>query len=107
MRQTILIRARSLHRTGRLVPPHARALRAGAVSLRPGEVMGWHSTGTREELLIVLEGCVRVERRSRERLGAMALAAGQSLFLPSRTRHRVVNRSGTAARYIYITAPIT
>ena len=69
--------------------------------------MDWHSTGAREELLIALEGRVRVERRSRERVGAMALAAGLSLFLPSHTRHRVVNRSGTTARYIYITAPVS
>ena len=101
------VRRRSVHRAGRLAPPSAKGLRSAVVILKPGEVMDWHSTGAREELLIVLEGRVRVERRSRERVGAMALAAGQSLFLPFHTRHRVVNRSGTTARYIYITAPVT
>ena len=68
--------------------------------------MDWHSTRTREELLIALEGRVRVERQAHGRISAMALAAGYSLFLSSQTLHRVVNRSRRAARYIYITAPV-
>ncbi len=67
--------------------------------------MPWHSTREREELLILMTGRVTLEMRrqgGRGRLQKM-LKAGESLFLPRRTPHRVVNRSRADASYIYVT----
>ena len=107
MRPPGAIRVSSYRRGGRLVPYAARGLRAGSVALKRGEVMDWHSTDSREELLIALRGRVSVEVcDARRRIRRSLLRAGSCLFLPSRTTHRVVNRSRVEARYLYITAPI-
>ena len=103
-----LFRVVSHARAGRLTPPRAKGLRAGAVRLAPGEIMEWHSTREREELIVVIAGRVALELQSIEGRRRIApLAAGQSAFLPSHTLHRMVNRSRTAVHYIYITASAT
>ncbi len=65
--------------------------------------MDWHSTEAREELLLAMAGAVELQIRSRSTVRRRALRAGQCAFLPARTRHRVVNRSRTPARYVYVT----
>ncbi len=102
--------SRPLHRrrytaAGRLVPRSARGLRAGSVILQPGEVMDWHSTQKREELLIALRGTVRLEVRRASRVRGWMIRAGSCVLVPRRTRHRVVNRSAGAAHYLYVTTP--
>ena len=100
------IRAVSCRRPGRLTPPQAVGLRAGAVTLPTGGVMDWHSTLGREELLVMLEGRVRLQVRSPRRTSQVPLRAGQCAWLPPRTAHRVVNRSATSARYVYVTTRV-
>ena len=91
-------------RPGRLTPPHAKRLRARSMHLRPGEAVAWHSTGSREELLIALAGRLRLERRQSGRLlKTVSLVAGQCAFLPRRVIHRMVNHSPQSARYLYVT----
>jgi mannose-6-phosphate isomerase-like protein (cupin superfamily) len=68
--------------------------------------MPWHSTGSREELVIVLDGTLRFEhRRTVNRLNALLVRAGQCVFVPASTLHQVINRSRAVARYLYVTAP--
>lgn len=68
--------------------------------------MAWHSTHTREELLVALAGRVDVEVRSGARaVRRIRLAAGRCVFLPSHLLHSVVNRSRTPATYLYVTGP--
>ena len=99
------VRVVSYRRAGRLLPKRADGLRAGAVTLKPGGVMDWHSNGAREELLIALAGRIRIELRSSSRKSRrLALAAGHCALLPSRTLHRVLNRSRRLATYLYVTA---
>lgn len=86
------------------MPSTARGVRARCVILRRGEVMPWHSTRGREELLIAWRGTMHVEV-NRARLLRRKVRAGQCLFLPSQTLHRVVNRSTAEVAYLYITAP--
>ena len=104
------VRVRSYQRHGRLVPREAKGLRAGAVVLRPGEMMAWHSTRDREELLVALSGQLQLEycgsRTASPHACRRSLRAGQCAFLPRVTLHRVVNRSRTLAAYLYITAPV-
>ncbi len=69
--------------------------------------MDWHSTRSREELLIALAGRVSLEVHVASRVTRqIPLRAGQCAFLPAKTLHRVVNRSQTDAHYLYVTAPI-
>ncbi|MDP3703307.1 MAG: cupin domain-containing protein [Candidatus Omnitrophota bacterium] len=98
----------SYRRAGRLLPRRAAGLRAGAVVLRPGNIIDWHSTKSREELLIAMQGLVRVEvKRPHRTPRRVPLKNGACLWLPPHTWHRVVNESTKLARYLYITAPAT
>jgi quercetin dioxygenase-like cupin family protein len=92
----------SWRREGPLARGVAKALRAGVVVLGPSGMMARHSTGEREELLIVLSGEVRLET---ERAPArLLLREGNGAFIPPGTWHRVVNRHRVSARYLYVTA---
>ena len=97
------VRRRSFERDGRLVPRTARGLRARAVTLKPHGVMDWHSTQAREELVIVLVGCVILEVQQSRRIHRLSLAHGHCALLPARTTHRVVNDASRRARYLYVT----
>ena len=95
----------TIRKAGRLIPHRAAGLRAGAVVLRPGKIMDWHSTKSREELLIALQGLVQVEvQRPHQTPRRITLKNGACLLLPPRTRHRVVNTGKKPAHYLYITA---
>lgn len=69
--------------------------------------MPWHSTGAREELLIALKGRVQI-RTEDARGGArrLVLRAGRCAFLPTKTRHLVMNVSRRTASYLYVTGPL-
>jgi len=74
--------------------------------LQPAEAVDWHSTHAREELLIALTGQMVLEIQSRaHRATRIVLRAGQCLFLPCQTEHRVINRSRANAHYLYVTGP--
>jgi quercetin dioxygenase-like cupin family protein len=98
------MRAVSYLRDGRLVPKRQGGLRAGSVRLAPGGLMPWHSTGDREELILVLAGRIEVHAKRAGRRRTSAVPKGRCLFLPSRTEHAVLNRSRRPARYVYVTA---
>ena len=103
-----LIRVISLARAGRVVPRRVRGMRAAVVELGPGAIMDWHSTGSREELLIVLRGRVRIHtakaQRKDAKVATVMLRVDQCAFLARGTPHCVVNRSTGKARYLYVTA---
>ena len=91
-------------RAGRLVPSNARVLHARSIVLERAAVMDWHSTQDREELLCVMRGWVQLEAEvGSGRIRRVRLLAGQCAFLGEHVRHRVVNRSGARARYLYVT----
>jgi mannose-6-phosphate isomerase-like protein (cupin superfamily) len=92
---------RSYLRSGRLLPSTARRLRSRAMILKPGNAVAWHSTRQREELLLGVAGSVRIDYGA-GRPRSLTMAAGQCVFIPPGTPHRVVNASSTAAQYIYV-----
>jgi len=96
---------RSYKHPGRLMPRAERGLRARSVRLWPGQVMPWHSTKSREELVLVIEGRVRLDVRGARsgRVRQRAVREGSFAFLPAHTPHQVVNTSRRAARYVYVT----
>jgi mannose-6-phosphate isomerase-like protein (cupin superfamily) len=85
-----------------LTEENASRMRAGMVTLGPGEECGRHSTEDYEELLIILEGSGEAELEGH---GAFALAAGQVVYIPTRTHHNVHQRGEAVMRYVYVVAP--
>ena len=92
---------------GRLiVAPTPGGLKARAVRLTAGSVMEWHSTGAREEFLLVMEGRCMVEARvasSAARLRRLALSAGACAYLSRNVDHRVLQQGKDAVLYVYVT----
>ncbi len=104
MVKQIPITRRSYGRAGRLVPPEAKRLRSRSVQLKPGGLREWHTTGPREELVIVLAGSLRLEcRQGGTQIRRMTVRAGECVFIPSGTWHRLLNGSPRASRYLYVT----
>ncbi len=97
------IRRVSYLRPGRLIPKTAGGLRARTVQLKPGERMARHSTGHREELLIMVDGSLRVEAESPTRTRRLTVTRGEAVFLPKRTPHAIINASQARAIYLYVT----
>lgn len=85
-----------------LTEENARRLRAGMVTLGPGEECGRHSTEDHEELLIILEGRGEADL---EGFGALAVAAGHVAYIPPGTFHNVHQRGDGPLRYVYVVTP--
>ncbi len=82
--------------------PQTAGMRSGFVRLRPGETVGWHTTGKNEESLVVLRG--RGEARI-EGQPARPFAAPALVYIPPATRHNVANISNELLEYVYVVAP--
>jgi mannose-6-phosphate isomerase-like protein (cupin superfamily) len=81
---------------------NAERLRSGLVTLMPGRDVGWHSTETYEELLVILNGCGKLLSKGH---ADMDIACGQIAYNPPQTEHNVINTGPEPLRYIYIVAP--
>jgi mannose-6-phosphate isomerase-like protein (cupin superfamily) len=83
-------------------PPHTAGMRSGVVVLPPGGAVGHHSTGAREEMIVVLggEGEVRLDAGA-----PLVIGAGRGAYIPPGTGHDVVNRGAAPLRYVYVVAP--
>ena len=82
--------------------PQTAGMRSGFVRLKPGETVGWHTTGSNEETLVVLhgEGTALIEGNDGQSFAAPALA-----YIPPRTRHNVSNTGREMLEYVYVVAP--
>jgi mannose-6-phosphate isomerase-like protein (cupin superfamily) len=82
--------------------PQTAGLRSGYVRLKPGESVGWHSTGQNEEVLVILHG--RGEAKIQGAV-SMPIAAHMLSYIPPVTRHNVTNTGTDLLEYVYIVAP--
>ena len=82
--------------------PQTAGMRSGFVRLKPGETVGWHTTGKNEESLVVLHG--RGEARI-EGQPPRAFAAPALVYIPPATRHNVANTGESLLEYVYVVAP--
>jgi mannose-6-phosphate isomerase-like protein (cupin superfamily) len=82
--------------------PQTAGMRSGFVRLKPGEVVGWHTTGANEEALVILHG--RGEARI-EGQPARVFTAPRLVYIPPRTRHNVANTRDEPLEYVYVVAP--
>lgn len=85
-----------------LRPPTSERLKSGFVVLKPGEVVGEHTTGHAEEMLIILEGCAWVECEGEN----SELTANTIAYIPRDSRHNVSNKSSAELKYIYLVTPL-
>lgn len=77
-------------------------MKAGAVTLIPGDDCGVHSTEGYEEIIIVLAGEGEARVAGRE---PAPLAAGTYAYIPPHTTHCIYNVGVTPLKYIYVVAP--
>jgi mannose-6-phosphate isomerase-like protein (cupin superfamily) len=82
--------------------PQTAGMRSGFVRLKPGESVGWHSTGQNEESLVILHGAgdALIEGQAKR-----SFAAPRLLYIPPATRHNVENSGREVLEYIYVVAP--
>ena len=78
-------------------------MRGGAVKLRPGESVGWHSTSQNEEALVILHGrgAANIEGQPDVPLEEKMLA-----YIPPGTRHNVTNTGTDLLEYVWVVAPV-
>ena len=82
--------------------PQTAGMRSGFVRLKPGETVGWHTTGKNEESLVVLHG--RGEARLKGQT-ARPFTAPEFVYIPPSTRHNVANTGDGLLEYVYVVAP--
>jgi mannose-6-phosphate isomerase-like protein (cupin superfamily) len=82
--------------------PQTAGMRSGFVRLKPGESVGWHSTGQNEESLVILHGAgdALIEGQAKR-----SFAAPRFLYIPPATRHNVENTGREILEYVYVVAP--
>jgi mannose-6-phosphate isomerase-like protein (cupin superfamily) len=82
--------------------PQTAGMRSGYVRLKPGETVGWHTTGRNEESLVILTGCgeARLEGQQARPFSGPAL-----VYIPPATKHNVANTGNAILEYVYVVAP--
>jgi len=84
--------------------PQTGGMRGGSVKLKPGESVGWHSTGQNEEALTILHGSgvAKIEGHADVALHENLLA-----YIPAGTRHNVANTGSEILEYVWVVAPVS
>ena len=83
--------------------PQTSGMRGGSVKLRPGESVGWHSTGEHEEALVILHGSgtANIEGHADVPVHEKMLA-----YIPPGTKHNVTNTGTELLEYVWVVAPV-
>jgi len=84
--------------------PQTSGMRGGSVKLKSGESVGWHSTSTNEEALVILHGSgvANIDGHPDVTLTEKMLA-----YIPPATRHNVTNNGTQTLEYVWVVAPTT
>ncbi len=82
--------------------PQTAGMRSGFVRLKPGESVGWHTTGKHEESLVILRGRGKALVAGKP---ALSFTAPAFIYLPPTTRHNVTNVGNHLLEYVYVVAP--
>jgi len=82
--------------------PQTTGMRSGFVRLKPGETVGWHTTGQNEEALVILrgQGEALIEGQPKRAFTAPGFA-----YVPPATRHNIANTGRDLLEYVYVVAP--
>ncbi|MFH1194969.1 MAG: cupin domain-containing protein [bacterium] len=84
-------------------PERSIDMRSGFVTLHFGEDVGSHTTGKREELLIVLEGVGEVQIENHE---SKKIQPRSVVYIPPNTCHNVFNMGENPLKYIYVVSGV-
>jgi quercetin dioxygenase-like cupin family protein len=84
--------------------PETEGMKSGYVVLQPGESVGSHSTGAKEEAIIILEGAVQVFAEGKPVLTG---EKDSLVYVPPQTEHDMKNIGAGAARYVYVVSPVS
>jgi len=84
--------------------PQTSGMRGGSVKLKPGESVGWHSTGNNEEALVILhgKGAANIEGQADVPLHEKML-----VYIPPATKHNVTNTGAEIMEYVWVVAPVS
>jgi quercetin dioxygenase-like cupin family protein len=84
--------------------PQTGGMRSGFVRLKPGQSVGWHTTGQNEESLVILrgKGDALIEGQPNR-----AFSAPGFVYIPPVTPHNVSNTGSEILEYVYVVAPAT
>ncbi len=83
--------------------PQTAGVRSGFVRLKPGETVGWHTTGAHEETLVILhgKGAALIDGEPDHPFVSPAVT-----YIPPATRHNVQNTGSEPLEYVYVVAPV-
>jgi mannose-6-phosphate isomerase-like protein (cupin superfamily) len=82
--------------------PQTAGMRSGFVRLKPGQSVGWHTTGQNEESLVILRGKGDALIEGQPNRG---FAGPGFVYIPPATRHNVSNTGSEVLEYVYVVAP--
>ena len=82
--------------------PQTAGMRSGFVRLKTGQTVGWHTTGRKEESLVILHGSGEARIQGQP---ARAFTAPALVYIPPATRHNVANTGSELLEYVYVVAP--
>ena len=82
--------------------PQTAGMRSGFVRMKPGETVGWHTTGHNEESLVILHGHGEARLEGQP---ARAFTAPALVYIPPAVRHNVANTGKELLEYVYVVAP--
>ena len=82
--------------------PQTAGMRSGFVRLKPGDSVGWHTTGQNEESLVILRGQGEALIEGEP---ARPFTAPGFVYIPPATRHNVKNTGDAVLEYVYVVAP--
>ena len=82
--------------------PETSGMRGGSVELKPGESVGWHSTGTNEEALVILHGtgAAKIEGHA-----DVPVHEKMMVYIPPDSKHNVANTGTKPLEYVWVVAP--
>jgi mannose-6-phosphate isomerase-like protein (cupin superfamily) len=83
--------------------PQTAGMRGGAVQLKPGESVGWHSTGQNEEALVILRGSGVANIAGH---ADVPVSAYRMAYIPPGTKHNVTNTGNEVLEYVWVVAPV-
>jgi len=82
-------------------PPESVTMKSGLVVLAPNESVGKHTTGSHEELLVVLNGSGEMSFADGS---ILPVTAEEALYCPPETEHDVKNTGKEMLQYVYVVA---
>jgi mannose-6-phosphate isomerase-like protein (cupin superfamily) len=84
--------------------PQTSGMRGGAVRLKPGQSVGWHSTGQNEEALTILKGSGAANIQGQ---ADVPIHEQMLVYIPPNTRHNVTNTGREVLEYVWVVAPVS